>query len=385
MLRLLLSANTDWYLYNYRLSLAEAAQRQGFEVTLVSPPGQYVDELQQRGFRWLRWDVERQRTNPLAELPSLWNIAAIYRRERPDLVHHHTAKPVLYGSLAARILGKPAMVNSITGLGYIYQTQSNSARLLRRVVEPLLRLALAAPSGAVIFENEADRQYFLSRGMVSESHTWLIPGVGVDPERFTSEPEPPEPVVILLAGRMLWDKGVGVLIAAARLLRHHSEARVVLVGTPDQGNPAAIDETILTQWNQEGIIEWWGWRADMPSVYKQAHIVVLPTVYGEGVPTVLLEAAACGKPLVASDIPGCRYVIQEGVNGFLVPPNDPQALADTLERLVRHPQLRRKMGASSRQIVLEKFTHEQINTATLEVYRRVLNPDLTNLDPRAET
>ena len=159
---------------------------------------------------------------------------------------------------------------------------------------------------------------------------------------------------------------------------------MALVGAPDPGNPAAVDESVLAQWNQEGVIEWWGWRADMPSVYNQCHIVTLPTAYGEGVPTVLLEAAACAKPLVASDIPGCRDVIQEGVNGYLLPPNDPQALADALERLARQPQLRKKMGAAGRQLVLGKFTHERINTATLEVYRRVLNHDLTNHNQRVD-
>ena len=378
MIKLILSANTDWYLFNYRLALAEAARQHGYQVTLVSPPGPYVAELQQRGFRWLRWDLERRRTNPLTELPSLLAIATIYQRERPDLAHHHTVKPVLYGSLATKMLGQPAIVNSITGRGYMYQSQSQGARLLRRLVEPLYRLAFSFPRGAVIFENESDRQYFLKQGLISEDRTWLIPGVGVDPERFTPQPIPPEPVVILLAGRMLWDKGVGVLVEAARLLRRRTTARVVLVGTPDPGNPATIDESILTQWNQEGVIEWWGWHADMPSMYNQSHVVALPTAYGEGVPTVLLEAAACAKPLVASDIPGCRDVIQEGVNGILVPPNDSQALADALEHLVRNPQLRSRMGAAGRQLVLEKFTYEQINTATLEVYQHVLNHDFTN-------
>jgi glycosyltransferase involved in cell wall biosynthesis len=384
MSRLFLSANTDWYLYNYRLSLAEAARRQGYEVVLVSPPGKYVAELEQRGFRWLGWNLERRSVNPLVELLTLLRMAAIYRRHRPDLVHHHTAKSVLYGSLAARLSGVPAVVNSITGRGYIYQADSQKARLLRHIVEPLYRLAFASPHCAAIFENDDDRRYFLSHGLVPEKRTWLIPGVGVDPERFAPHPGPPGTPVILLAGRMLWDKGVGVLVEAARLLRTRTMLRVVLVGEPDPGNPAAVDTAMLTQWHQEGVVEWWGWRSDMPSVYNQCHVVALPTAYGEGVPTTLLEAAASGRPLVASDIPGCREVIQEGVNGFLVSPNDPQALADALERLALDPQLRSRMGAAGRQLVLEKFTHERINSATLEVYRRILDHDFTHRYRRVE-
>lgn len=384
MFRLLISANTDWYLYNFRLSLAEAARRQGFEVVLVSPPGQYVRELEQRGFCWLCWNVTRQSVNPLVELPSLFAIAAIYRRQRPDLVHHHTVKTVLYGSLAARATGVPAVVNSITGRGYMYLSGSRKARILRQIAEPLYRLAFAPRRSAAIFENGEDRSYFLRKGLVPEGRTWLIPGVGVDPERFAPGPEPPGMPVILLAGRLLWDKGIGVLVEAARILRARISARVVLVGEPDPGNPAAVETAMLKQWHQEGVIEWWGWRSDMPSVYNQSHVVALPTAYGEGVPTALLEAAACGRPVVASDIPGCRDAIQEGVTGFLVPPNNPQALAEALERLALDPQLRSKMGAAGRLLVLENFTQERINAATLEVYRRILNHDFNSHNQRVE-
>ena len=384
MPRLILSANTDWYLYNYRLSLAEAARKQGFEVVLVSPPGKYVRELERCGFRWQGWNLQRQSLNPLVELNSLWHIALLYRRQHPDLVHHHTAKSVLYGSLAARLSGVRAVVNSITGRGFIYQADNPKARLLRRVVEPLYRLAFSFPRCVAIFENIDDRAYFLNKGLVPEERTWLIPGVGVDPERFVPAPEPPGSPVILLAGRLLWDKGVGVLVEAARRLHSRTAARVVLVGEPDPGNPSAVAPAMLSQWQAEGVVEWWGWRSDMPSVYNQCHVVALPTAYGEGVPTTLLEAAACGRPLVASDIPGCRAVVLEGVTGFLVPPNDVQALADALERLVLDRQLRSRMGNAARQLVLDQFTHERINAATLEVYRRMLDHDFTRDDQRVE-
>jgi len=277
-----------------------------------------------------------------------------------------------------------AVVNSITGRGFIYQADSRKAYMLRRIVEPLYRLAFSLTQCAAVFENNEDRLYFIDKGLVPECRTWLIPGVGVDPERFTPGPEPRGSPVILLAGRMLWDKGVGVMVEAARRLHRRISARIVLVGEPDLGNPSAVTPAMLTQWQEEGVIEWWGWRSDMPLVYQQCHVVALPTAYGEGVPTALLEAAACGKPLVASDIPGCRAVVQEGVTGLLVPPNDPQALADALERLALDVQLRSRMGDAARQLVLDQFTHERINAATLEVYRRILKHDFTCNDQRVE-
>lgn len=180
------------------------------------------------------------------------------------------------------------------------------------------------------------------------------------------------PPVVLMAARTLWDKGVGVFVKAARLLHKRLKIRMVLVGEPDPSYPASVDEATLKAWHQEGVIEWWGWQQDMEKVYQQSHIVTLPTMYGEGVPTVLIEAAACGRPIVATNLPGCRVIIRDEENGLIIPQNDPQALADALERLASTPALRAKMGKAGRQLVLEKFTQQQINQATMQVYEHVL-------------
>jgi glycosyltransferase involved in cell wall biosynthesis len=373
--RIILVSNTDWYLYNFRLSLAQYLRAQGCEVLLVSPEGHYAAALQEQGFRWLPWKLGRQTLAPWRELGALRQLERLYRRLRPDLVHQHTVKPVLYGSLAARLAGVPAIVNSVTGLGYVYLSRTAKARLLRPLVTRFYRLALnqalkARP--AVIFENASDRQFFIEQRIISTERSWLIEGVGVDPRRFTPQPEPEGAPVVLFAGRLLWDKGLGVLVEAARLLhRQIAAARVVLVGEPDPGNPATVDEATLRAWQAEGAVEWWGWRADMPAVYAGSQVVVLPSL-GEGVPTTLLEAAACGRPIVASDVPGCRAIVTPGENGLLVPPNDPQALAQALATLLADPALRGRMGAGGRQAILAKFTIEQINAATLAVYRTLV-------------
>lgn len=375
MPKIILAANTEWYLYNFRLSLARFLREQGYEVVLLSPPGKYAAALQEAGFRWLEWEVGRQTLAPWNELAAVLRLEQMYRRERPDLVHHHTIKPVLYGSLAARRAGVPAVVNSITGRGYVFTAENFKARLLRPFVRGLYRPALRFPNSAVIFENAADRQYFVETNLVPTAQTWLIEGVGVDAELFCPRPEPDGAPVALLAGRLLWDKGVGVMAEAARRLKTLApDVRVALVGEPDPGNPGTLDETTLRGWVAEGIIEWRGFRSDMHNVYAESHIVAAPTTYGEGVPTTLLEAAACGRPIVASDTPGCRHVVMDGQNGLLVPPNDPEALAAAIARLAGDANLRAQMGAEGRKLVLEKFTTEKVNAATLEVYRTFL-PD----------
>jgi glycosyltransferase involved in cell wall biosynthesis len=373
MAKIVLVANTDWYLYNFRRSLAIFLRDQGHEVILVSPSGDYSADLQSAGFRWVTWDVGRQTAAPWLELPAINSLYKIYQREKPDLVHHHTIKPVLYGSLAARTAKIPSIVNSITGRGYIFLSEKLKASLFRPIARLLYQAAFSYSNQAVIFENDEDRRYFIDKKIVSSQKTWLVPGVGVDTQLFFPTPEPEGVPVILLSSRLLWDKGVGVLVEAARQLEKSYPARVVLVGAPDPGNPASIPEGQIRAWVKEGIIEWWGWQREMNSIYQQCAVVTLPTMYGEGVPTVLLEAASCGRPLVATNMPGCTAIVHDQVNGLLVPPGDPLALARALDKLLSDPGLRGRMGAASRQLVMEKFTIEQVNQSTLDIYQGLLS------------
>ena len=370
--KILLVANTDWYLYNFRLALACFLREQGFEVVLVSPPGRYTPSFGERGFRWVPWEIGRQSLAPWREIPAISEIAQIYRRERPDLIHHHTIKPVLYGSLVTRALGQSPVINSIPGRGYVFLGKGAKARLLKEGAKILYRLAFSPASTIAIFENSTDREYFISERFVPAGRTRLIPGVGVDPQRFLPTEEPEGTPVILFSGRMLWDKGVGVLVEAARLLRKRRPVRVALAGDIDPGNPSSIEKATLQEWEQEGVVEWWGWQPDMNSAYARSNIVTLPTMYGEGVPTVLLEAASCGRANVATDMPGCRDIVIHGQTGLIVPPNDPAALAEALEMLISDPRLRGRMGAAARRLVLQKFTTAQVNAATLAVYHQAL-------------
>ena len=372
MPKIILAANTDWYLFNFRKSLMYDLYSKGMEVVLVSPPGPFKDAFQDWGFRWISWKEGRKTLSPLQELVSIVELARIYFRERPDLLHHHTIKPVLYGTLAARFSRVPAVINAVTGRGFVFLGDDQQSRFLRFFISPLYRFLLKSSRVGVIFENQADRDFFVGQRLVRSEQTWLIESVGVDPDRFKPQPEPEGKIVILLPARMLWDKGVEVLVQAARLLKlWQVPARVILAGPLDPGNPSAIPEETILEWQDEGVLEWVGWQENMEMVYSQSHIVTLPSFH-EGVPTVLIEAAACGRPVVATDIPGCRAVITSEENGILVPPRDAQALANALVRLVRSPNLRQRMGKAARQRVLDKFTYQRVNADTYNVYQHFL-------------
>ena len=367
-MKVILFANTDWYLYNFRRDLVQTLLRRGDEVVLLSPPGEYAARLQTLGFRWLAFPLDRRGMNPLTELRSLAHLTRLYRQEKPDLVHHFTIKCVLYGTLAARLAGVHATVNSITGLGYIFLPGGMLKNLLRTFVLLWYRLVLGGSQ--VIFENDDDRQAFLRFGSIRPRDGHLIPGVGVDIQRFTPTPLPPGEPVVLLAARLLWDKGIGEFVEAARRLRAEGvRTRFALAGRTDPGNPASIPEAQIEAWRDEGVIEWWGWSEDMAATLAEASIVCLPS-YREGLPTVLIEAAACGRPVIASDVPGCRETVETGVSGLLVRAGEAESLARAIRQLAVDAALRQKMGDAGRRMAEERFASTQILGKILAVYQQ---------------
>ncbi len=375
-MKIILFANTEWYLYNFRLSLAQALRSEGHEVVLVSPPGKYSRRLEEAGFRWISFPLSRRGTNPLAELATIWRLRNLYRVEKPDIVHHFTIKCVLYGSLAAHVAGVRIRrtINAITGLGFVFIDQGWRAGGLRWLVKSLYRIALK--NTQVVFQNEDDRALFFDLGLVTESQVCLIPGSGVDVSRFVVEPavsaapaQAALPVVVVLPARMLWDKGVREFVEAAQLLKEQGvAARFALVGDTDPNYPACVPEQQLNEWQSSGIVEWWGWQEDMPEVYRQADIVCLPS-YREGLPRTLVEAAACGRALVAADVPGCRSIVRHGENGLLVPVRDGKALAEGLRTLILDAGLRQKMGRCGREIVVREYSMERVLSDTLVLYQ----------------
>jgi len=370
--KILLVANTDWYLYNFRLSFARFLRQKGWQVVLVSPPGDFAAAIQEEGFRWLAWHLDRRSMNPFYEAAALFQLWRIYCQEKPDLVHHLTIKPVLYGSLAALVSKVPAIVNAITGLGYLFLNDNWLTRQVRTLVKWVYRWLMNRPNTVVIFENEANRCQFIREGIVRPERTYLIEGVGVDVERFSPQPEPQGMPVVLFPARLLREKGIYTLVEAARMLKEQGEPmRFWLAGDVDEGNPGSVRADEVRSWVEEGLVEWLGWRADMPSVYAQSNLVVLPS-WGEGIPTVLLEAGACGRAVVATDVPGCRDVIEEGFNGRLVAVDDVKGLAEAIEWMISNPAERQRMGQNARRRVVERFSDRVIHRQTWNVYWKVL-------------
>lgn len=375
--RLLFLVTEDWYFCSHRLPIARAARDAGFAVSVATRVTHHGAMITQEGFDLVPLNMERANSNPLREIAALIEITGVYRRIRPDIVHHVAVKPALVGSLAARIAGTPRMVNAIAGLGFVFASRSLKARILRPLIGCGFRMLLNGTSSRVIVQNPDDQRLLTERRLVASDRLVLIKGSGVDLVRFHPVPEPETgpggPPTATLVSRMIWDKGVGVLVEAARILKTRGVAlRVVLAGRPDPENPASIPEEQLRAWHDEGIVEWVGFCDDVPGLWARSHVAVLPSWYGEGVPKSLLEAAACGRPLVAVDGPGLREVVQDGVTGLLVPPRDANALADRLQRLAEDAGLRQRMGQAARNLAERDFGEGTVIRHTLDVYRTLL-------------
>ena len=373
-MRLVLFANTDWYLYNFRRSLASALREAGHEVLLLSPPGPHVEKLRALGFDWREAPMDRRSLNPLREAALLFWIYRLLRAERPDVIHSFTIKCVVYGALAGRLAGV-ARVNAVAGMGHVFTSDSLKARLLGPLVRFLMRAALGGDRARLILQNPDDINLFLSVGLASPERIRLIPGSGVDSTRFrppTQPRAPGEPPCVLVASRMLWDKGIREFVEAARALKAQGRnVRFALAGTPDPGNPTAVPEATLIAWRDSGVVEWLGHVADMPALFAMTDIVVLPS-YREGLPKGLIEAAACARPLIATDVPGCREITIHEKTGLLVPVDDPAALAAAMERLARSSQQRIRLGVAARRLVDERFSADLIGKATVDLYRRLI-------------
>ncbi|TMW71344.1 glycosyltransferase family 4 protein [Thauera sp. UPWRP] len=370
----MLFANTEWYLYNFRRSLAVALRDAGYEVLLVSPPGPYGEKLRALGFRWIPAPMERRSLNPLRELALVKWLHRLVRDEQVDVVHGFTIKCAVYGSLAARLAGVPARVNAVAGMGYVFTSDDLKARLLRPVVRTLMRLALDGRGARLILQNPDDVALFERARLVDSERVRLIPGSGVDCRRFGPDAGrgEGERFRVLLAARLLWDKGLAEYVDAARELRAEGrDIEFLLAGDPDPGNPAAVPEATVRGWVDEGVVRWLGHVDDMPALFRSVDAVVLPS-YREGLPKGLIEAGASGLPLVTTDVPGCREVVSDGEDGLLVPVKSAQALAAAVARLHDDPALCARLGAAARAKALAQFDERIVIDRTVAVYRELV-------------
>ncbi len=372
--RLLYLVTEDWYFCSHRLALGRAAVRAGYDVTVATRVHKHAPAITEAGMNVVALPWSRRSTLPWNELRTLASLYKLYRNFRPDLVHHVALKPVFYGSMIARIARTRRVINAVAGFGYSFVASGARAALARGILDTTFRVLCNRPGARVLVQNPDDERVLVEDGTVAAGRVVVIPGSGVDTDRFAPAPDgmPDGRVRVTLVSRMLWSKGVGEFVDAARILRRRGiDFEAVLVGSPDPENPQAIPEETLRGWRDEGVVGWLGHVDDVPSVWARSHVAVLPS-HREGLPRTLLEAAACGVPMVATDVPGCREVVVDDRSGLLVPARDASALADAIERLISEPATRREMGRAARADAVEKFSEPVVIEKMLALYRSML-------------
>ena len=380
MKRLLFLVTEDWFFMLHRLPLAEAAVRAGYEVIVVTRVTNCREQLEDAGIKLIHIDWKRGSRNPFDNLAALIKIAKIYRLYRPEVIHHVSIKPVFIGTIACLFSGSHsrscAVINNFTGLGTLFVSNELSDKLLRIFIVKVLSLLFRVKSIHQLVENEDDKRLLLQELQLPGDRVSVIHSVGVDLLHYQPTAECEGVPIVALVSRLIWDKGVGELVRAGEILRERGVAfRLALVGAPDSENRSAIPEATLKSWASSGLVELWGYRDDVDAVWRSVHIAVLPS-YREGSPRALIEAAACGRPVVATDVPGCRDVVKHGETGYLVPSCDPVRLADALEKLICDPALRFNMGLRGRAYVESMFSQEAVITETFKVYATALGATL---------
>ena len=389
----MLVVTDDWYLWSHRIGLAEAARDAGYEVTVVTTVRGHGERIRALGLGLVHVDFARGRLSPGANLRTVRALRGVYRSRAPHLVHHVAIKPIVLGSMAAAAAGvrargarrarargptptpAPAMVNALAGLGTALTSDHVKARLARPALRRALAWAMRRPRSRTIVQNAGDAEFVESLGVRRERIS-LLRGAGVDVRAFRPRPEPEDgPVRVVMVSRLLRDKGVREFFEAAALVRKaRKDVVFTLVGAPDDGNPTSVPREELRSWVAEGFVEWQGHREDVADVLAASHIAMLPTCYGEGAPKTLIEAAACGRAIVATDVAGCRTVVRHGANGLLVPARDARALAEAALALADDPARRAAMGAEGRRRAETEFSSDRIHAETLEIYERALAP-----------
>jgi glycosyltransferase involved in cell wall biosynthesis len=369
MKKVILISRCAWTLYNFRAGLIRKLLDQGCTVIGAGSEGDGFEfKLQKLGITFVPLPVSVKPICPVTDLNLLAALYQLYRSERPDVVHHFTIKPVIYGSLVARLCRVPIILNTITGLGAAFIEPR--LKWLRWLIEWQYRLALRC-SSFTFFQNAEDLAFFRNQSLVPSQRAGLLPGSGVDCESFSPSHggHPTSPTMrFLFVGRLLREKGLYEFMEAARRIKaDYPDAEFQLLGRRDERNPSVVPQADLTRWQHEGVVTWLGEVEDVRPIMAAAHVVVLPS-YREGTPRALLEAAAMAKPLIATDAVGCREVVEHGVNGLLVPIGDAHALADAMRQFLCHPEWIHQMGSEGRQKMQRQFDERIVISKVLQLY-----------------
>lgn len=372
MKKILFVVNCPQFFLSHRLPIAVAALEQGYEVHVASPGGTGAKQIKSKGLHHHNLEMERSGQNPFREFLLIVSLFRIFQELKPDLVHLITIKPVIYGGIAARAAGIKAVVAAVSGLGTVFMEESGGGAIRRSLVSVLYKVAFSQKNLAVIFQNPNDRDALLDSGALELSKVRMIRGSGVDLAEFPFLPEPTGTPVVVMAARLLRDKGVVEFLEAAQILKNRGVSVIMrLVGSLDPGNPSSLSESELEQWERRNVAEILGYRSDVGAQYAAAHIVCLPS-YREGLPKGLVEAAACGRAVVTTDVPGCRDAIVPDKTGILVSKNNSEALANAIQKLIECPDQRLGMGKAGRELAQNVFDIDIIKSQHLAIYKELL-------------
>lgn len=372
--RVLYVVNEDWAFCSHFLERAIAARQSGYMVGVATHCTTYKVRIESHGIEVFPTNMTRRGLNPIRELATIFTLAGIYRKFRPHLIHHVALKSIVLGSIATLSIRNVKIINAPIGMGYIFSSDDTKAHFLRPFLRFVLQHLLNFRDSQVIIENHDDYDHLIEENYVDSNNILLIRGAGVDLSIYKEEPEPMTGMTITLIARMLKDKGIEEFVGAATILKdRHPSTEFLLVGDVDDGNPASLSVEQLEKWTQKGIVNWVGHQTNIPLILANSNIVCLPS-YREGLPKTLIEAAAVGRAIVTTDVPGCREVVEHGINGLLVPPRDTTALANALEILINDMHLRKKMGQEGRKRAVAQFSSDIIIRETLNAYRSVLTP-----------
>lgn len=371
-LKLFIVDSEDWTFWFHRLSLAKTIEANGFETMLITRCNDYANQIKQEGVNVSHIDFVRSSKLPMKDFLNIYKLRNIFKKNKPDIIHNVALKTILVSSIAAFFSKNVVVVNAFTGLGYVFSSDQFLAKIIRLLIKPIFKIFSMRSNFWAIFQNPDDMELFIEQGLAIPDRSVLIRGSGVDINEYSQTSDKNDIPVVMLASRMLWDKGVGEFIEVAKIARKNNmNARFVLVGDIDPENPMCIPEATLKTWVNEGYIEWHGHCSNMPEKLSAASIVCLPS-YREGLPKILLEAASVGRPLIATDVPGCREIVKNNENGILVKLKDVGSLYKAVDLLVNNKNLRVDMGKKSRKLVESELSNEIINAKTIELYRRTL-------------
>lgn len=367
--KLVFFVTEDWYFVSHRLNLAVAALGAGYDVTVITRCQAHATQLVDAGIRVVNFNTHRRSVNPIIILLEIIRLTRLYLKLQPTIVHHVALRSIIIGGLAARLAKIQRVVAAVTGMGFVY-TDNTRRPFLRRAVSWLLSKIL---HGELIIVQNSDDQNLLTSLGLKNKFIRLIPGAGVDTKKFACplRKDQNKRPIVMFASRFLWDKGIGEFISAAVALKA-TNALFVLVGEPDLANPASVTQDQVTKWLNSGAVVDWGHCENMPEVLTRADIICLPS-YREGLPKVLLEAMACGRPCITTDVPGCREVVKHNDNGLLVEAKNPTQLADAISKLLSDAPLREKMGIRGRARVITEFDEKLIIGATISIYNEMVS------------